>query len=85
MKSPKSFIAFAIISLFTASFAFAADGKTEAKVAGCCAKAKADEKTCSHACCVEATKAGKNCTKCGGAGDVADVKEKKAKKKKKDQ
>jgi hypothetical protein len=84
-KSPKSILAFALISLFAAGFAFAAEGskdaKPEAKVAGCCAKAKAEDKTCTHACCVEAAKAGNNCTKCGGAGAVADVKQGKKKKK----
>jgi hypothetical protein len=49
---------------------FAADTKTETKVANCCAKAKTDGKTCAHACCVEAAKAGNNCTKCGGSGKI---------------
>ena len=73
MKSLKTFLAFAIISLVGAGFAFAADkdAKPAAKVAGCCAKAKADGKTCSHACCVESAKAGNNCTKCGGSGAIA--------------
>lgn len=82
MKSYKSFVSLAVVALFAAGFAFAAEGeaKAESKVAKCCATAKADGKTCTHACCVEANKAGKNCTKCGGAGDLA--KEKKGKKKK---
>lgn len=75
MKSSKSFIAFALVSIFAASFAFAAEGKkegkAEAKVAGCCAKAKSEGKACGHACCVEAAKEGKNCTKCGGSGALA--------------
>ena len=74
MKSLKTFLALAVISLVGAGFAFAADKdakKTEAKVAGCCTKAKADGKTCSHACCVESAKAGNNCTKCGGSGAMA--------------
>ena len=71
MKKSKSLIAFAMVSLFAASFAFAADAKKETKVAGCCAKAKAEGKTCTHACCVEAAKAGNNCTKCGGSGAIA--------------
>jgi hypothetical protein len=71
MKSLKPLLAFAIISLVGAGFAFAADAKTETKVAGCCAKAKADGKTCTHACCVEEAKAGNNCKKCGGSGAVA--------------
>lgn len=66
----KSFIALTVASLFAASAMFAAD-KTETKVAGCCAKAKADGKACGHACCVEAAKAGNNCTKCGGSGKIA--------------
>jgi len=73
MKKSKKLIAFAVISLFAAGFAFAAEGKKDgaAKVAGCCTKAKADSKACSHACCVESTKAGNNCTKCGGSGALA--------------
>jgi hypothetical protein len=66
----KSFLALAVASLFAAGALFAADTKTETKVAGCCVKAKADGKTCSHACCVEAAKAGNNCTKCGGSGKI---------------
>ncbi len=71
-KSSTSLIAFAIASLLVAGFAFAADGaKVEAKVAGCCVKAKAADKACAHPCCVEAAKGGNNCTKCGGAGALA--------------
>lgn len=73
-KSLKSLLALVVISMVGAGFAFAADkapAKTEAKVAGCCAKAKTDGKTCSHACCVESAKAGNNCTKCGGSGAMA--------------
>ena len=74
MKKSKSLIAFAVISLFAAGFAFAADKKDDkaaAKVAGCCTKAKDAGKACSHACCVESAKAGNNCTKCGGSGAMA--------------
>ena len=67
MKYSKSIIATA--SLFIAGVMFAATA--ESKVAGCCTKAKADGKTCAHACCVESAKAGDNCTKCGGAGKIA--------------
>ena len=67
MKYSKSIIA--IASMFIAGVVFAAT--TESKVAGCCTKAKADGKTCAHACCVEAAKAGDNCTKCGGSGKIA--------------
>lgn len=67
MKSSKSFIAAVVASLFAAGVMFAA---AENKVAGCCTKAKADGKTCAHACCVESAKAGNNCTKCGGSGKV---------------
>ena len=66
MKSSKSLIALA--SLFFAGVVFAAT--TESKVAGCCTKATAEGKTCSHACCVESAKAGNNCTKCGGSGKI---------------
>ena len=66
MKYSKSIIA--IASMFIAGAVFAA---ADAKVAGCCTKAKADGKTCAHACCVEAAKAGDNCTKCGGSGKIA--------------
>lgn len=78
-KSYKSLVAFAVVSLFAAGYVFAAEGKSaaaEAKVAGCCVKAKADGKDCSHACCVESAKAGNNCTKCGGAGAIAKQKKK---------
>ena len=71
MKKSKSFVALAVLSMFAAGLAFAADKTAESKVAGCCTKAKADGKTCSHACCVEAAKAGNNCTKCGGSGPIA--------------
>lgn len=73
MKKTKSLIAFAVVSMFAAGFAFAADAKKAdaPKVAGCCAKAKADGKACGHACCVEAAKAGNNCAKCGGSGAIA--------------
>ena len=68
MKSPKSLLAFALVSFFAAGL-YAAD-KVESKVAPCCAKAQADGKTCTHACCVEAAKAGDNCTKCKGSGKI---------------
>jgi hypothetical protein len=66
----KSFLALAVAGLFAAGALFAAETKTENKVAGCCATAAKDGKTCTHACCIEAAKAGNNCTKCGGAGKV---------------
>ena len=71
MKKSISLLALSVA--FFAAGAFAAD-KTETKVANCCAKAKADGKTCSHACCVEAAKAGNNCTKCGGSGKIETTK-----------
>lgn len=37
--------------------------------AGCCDKAKAEGKECTHKCCVEAKKAGKVCEKCNGKTD----------------
>ncbi len=69
MKSSKSFLALIVLSLATAGFVFAAD-KVENKVAGCCAKAMADGKTCAHPCCVDAAKAGNNCEKCKGSGKI---------------
>ena len=39
------------------------------KVAGCCAKAAKDGKTCGHACCVDAAQANKNCEKCTGTNE----------------
>lgn len=72
MKKIRSITALAVASLFLAAgFAFAADkkeAKSEAKVAGCCAKATKEGKTCTHGCCVEAAKGGQNCAKCGGSG-----------------
>jgi hypothetical protein len=74
MKSSKSIVAIIAASLFVASLAFgAAEPKKDAavnKVAGCCAKAKADGKTCDHGCCVAAAKEGNNCTKCKGSGKI---------------
>ena len=78
MKSSKSFLALIALSLATAGFVFAADKAVENKVAGCCAKASADGKTCAHPCCVDAAKAGNNCEKCKGSGKI----EKKAEAKK---
>jgi hypothetical protein len=69
-KFTNTLVAMAVASLFSAGVMFAADTPAP-KVAGCCTKAQADGKTCAHACCVEAAKAGNNCTKCGGAGKIA--------------
>jgi len=69
MKSTKSLLVIAA-AFFAAGVVFAA----ESKVAGCCAKAQASGKTCSHACCVENAKKGDNCTKCGGAGKIEKTK-----------
>lgn len=70
MNALKLFRTLAVLAAVSAGLAFAADTK-EAKVAGCCAKAAADHKTCEHACCVAAAKDGKNCEKCGGSGMLA--------------
>lgn len=69
-KSNKSLLTFAIVSLFAAGLAMAAADKVENKTAGCCAKAQAEGKTCSHKCCVESAKTGDNCTKCKGSGKI---------------
>ncbi len=71
MKSLKSLITLAAVSLFAAGIAFAAAATVESKQAGCCATAAKDSKTCAHPCCVEAAKAGNNCTKCNGSGPLA--------------
>ncbi|MBI5771124.1 MAG: hypothetical protein HZA93_25335 [Verrucomicrobia bacterium] len=71
MKLKKTIVALIIGSFLAAGLAFAAEGKKEAKVAGCCAKASKDGKACGHECCVTAAKAGKNCEKCGGSGALA--------------
>ena len=70
-KASNTFLALAVASMFAAGYMFGADPTPASKVAGCCTKAKADGKTCAHACCVEAAKAGNNCTKCGGSGKIA--------------
>ena len=70
-KFTNSLVAIAVASMFSAGVMFAADPAPAPKVAGCCTKAQADGKTCAHACCVEAAKAGNNCTKCGGSGKIA--------------
>lgn len=67
MKSLKSLVA--LVALTAAGMTFAAE-KTDAKIAGCCAKSAKEGKACTHGCCVEAVKAGNNCAKCGGAGKV---------------
>ena len=60
-----------LIKMLTAvAFAFAVCATVataevkEIKKGGCCDKAKAAGKECTHPCCVEATKAGKICEKC---------------------
>ena len=68
-KSSKLVAAFAAFSILAAGALFAAD-KVENKTAGCCAKAQGEGKTCAHPCCVEAAKAGDNCTKCKGSGKI---------------
>ncbi len=70
MKLRNTIVALVAGALLTAGVAFAADTKTEAKAAKCCAKAAADGKTCTHECCIAAAKDGKNCEKCGGAGKI---------------
>jgi hypothetical protein len=80
MKSPKSIVALMVLSLFAASFSFAADEKTPApasKQAPCCAKAEKAGKTCDHECCVAAAKAGMNCEKCHGSGKIEKKEDKK--------
>jgi hypothetical protein len=71
MKFKNTLLAIVVASFLTAGLSFAADAQPAApaaKVAGCCAKAAKDHKTCTHECCVAANKAGKNCEKCGGSG-----------------
>ena len=46
----------------------------------CCAKAKAEGKTCEHKCCVAAAKDGKECEKCGGKGEIKKDEKKEEKK-----
>ena len=73
MKSQKFLLTLAFVSLFAGAALFAVDEKKDApaaKVAGCCAKAAADGKKCTHECCVEAAKAGNNCEKCKGSGKI---------------
>ena len=73
MKIHKALLAFALGSVLAIGFANAADAKKDApaaKVAGCCAKAAKDNKSCGHECCVTAAKEQKNCAKCGGAGAI---------------
>ncbi|NBR86973.1 MAG: hypothetical protein EBY09_18525 [Verrucomicrobia bacterium] len=72
MKFVKVLAAVAFAVALTASLAVAADKKAEhppGKVAGCCAKAAKDGKTCDHPCCVEAAKNKKNCEKCKGTNE----------------
>ena len=70
MKSSKSLLAIAVASLFIIGAVFAAE-KTASVTAPCCVKAQKETgKACTHACCVEAAKAGDNCTKCKGSGKI---------------
>lgn len=69
MKFVKVLTAVAFAVALSASLALAAeksDKKPAGKVAGCCAKAAKEGKTCEHPCCVEAAKDKKNCEKCKG-------------------
>jgi hypothetical protein len=68
MKFIKTLTAVAFAVALTASLTLAAD-KPAGKVAGCCAKATKDGKTCDHACCVTAAKEKKNCEKCKGTNE----------------
>ena len=68
-KSSTSLIALIALSLASAGFVFAAD-TAASKTAACCAKAQGEGKACAHPCCVEAAKAGDNCTKCKGSGKI---------------
>ncbi|MBC8039445.1 MAG: hypothetical protein H7Y06_02790, partial [Opitutaceae bacterium] len=43
-----------------------ADKPAPGAPAGCCKKAAAADKACTHDCCATAAKDGKNCEKCGG-------------------
>lgn len=74
MKFVKVLVAVAFAVALTASLAIAADKEKAknppGKVAGCCAKAAKDGKTCDHACCVEAAKDKKNCEKCKGTNEA---------------
>lgn len=67
----KTLFRLAAVALFGVALAFAAETKTESKVAKCCTDAAKDNKACAHSCCMEAAKAGNNCSKCGGSGPVA--------------
>ncbi len=76
MKTSKSLLAIFAGSLFAVSLAFAAnepkkDAAAASVTAPCCVKAQADSKACTHGCCVEAAKAGDNCSKCKGSGKIA--------------
>jgi len=65
-----------VLTLAVAAFVAAAvqaEEKKEAPVskpANCCAKAEAKGEKCTHECCVEAAKAGNNCTDCKGSGKI---------------
>jgi len=75
----KSLLALVLVPLLALAGGLYAADKVESKVAGCCMKAQADGKTCAHACCVESTKEGNNCTKCKGSGKIQKKKGKKKK------
>ena len=67
----KSFRIIAIVALASVGIAFAAEAAKDApaKQAACCAAAAKDGKACTHGLhCIDAAKAGMNCTVCGGSG-----------------
>ena len=78
MKFVKVLAAVAFAVALSTTLALAADKEAKkappGKVAGCCAKAAKDGKTCDHPCCVEAAKDHKNCEKCKGTNKVEDKK-----------
>lgn len=66
MKTLRITLSLALASFVFAGFAQASNEKPADAAAGCCKKAAAADKTCTHGCCTTAAKENKNCEKCGG-------------------
>lgn len=76
MKSAKSRLPFAIVSLFAAGLVFGAANKAkqEAPAPACCAKAKEEVKPCAKEGCEKAGKSAEECGKCKEAGQCPALK-----------
>ncbi len=83
MRHWKSIIAGCLTAALVLGHALAAEQKA-AKNLTCCQKAAAENKECSHKCCINAHREGKSCEKCNpNKEDLALLKKKAAEQSKK--